>query len=76
MLPVFGVGVSVTFRLMCVHIIFSWFELLGGSLLGGGCSLGWPCVHFVFWLFVVLGVSRYGFGAGFGFWLLRFLIFA
>ena len=34
MLPVFGVRVSVTFHLTCVHIILVWFRLLSGHLLG------------------------------------------
>ena len=36
----FGVRVSVTFYLMCVYIIFVWFGLLSGHLLGKTCSLG------------------------------------
>ena len=38
-LPVFCVRVSVTFHLMCVHIIFSSVRLLSGHLLGNSCSL-------------------------------------
>ena len=30
MLPIFGVRVSVTFHLTCVHIILVWFRLLSG----------------------------------------------
>ena len=40
LLPVFGVRVSVTFHLMCVHITFSSVRLLSGHLLGNSCSLG------------------------------------
>ena len=36
----FGVRVSVTFHLMCVHIIFSSVRLLSGHLLENSCSLG------------------------------------
>ena len=34
LLPVFGVGVSVTFHLMCVHIVLVRFGLLSGLLFG------------------------------------------
>ena len=37
---VFGVRVSVTFHLMCVHIILVRYGLLSGHLLGKSCSLG------------------------------------
>ena len=40
MLPVFGVRVSVTFHLTCVHIILVRFRLLSGHLLGNSFSLG------------------------------------
>ena len=33
----FGVRVSVTFHLMCVHIILVRFALLSGQLLGKSC---------------------------------------
>ena len=36
----FGVRVSVTFHLMCVHIILVQFSLLSGHHLGKSCSLG------------------------------------
>ena len=36
----FGVRISLTFRLTCVHIILVQFRLLSGRLLGNGCSLG------------------------------------
>ena len=39
-MPVFGVRVSVTFHLTCVHIIVVQFRLLSGHLLGNSCSLG------------------------------------
>ena len=48
LLSVFGAGVSVTFHLMCVYIIFSSVWLLSGHLLGNSCSLGRPYVLFVF----------------------------
>ena len=44
----FGVRVSVTFHLVCVHIIFSSVQLLSGHLLGNSYSLGLPYVLFVF----------------------------
>ena len=40
LLPVFGVRVSETFHLMCVHIILGRFRLLSGHVLGNSCSLG------------------------------------
>ena len=36
----FGVRVSVTFRLACVHIISVRFGLLSGHILGNSCSIG------------------------------------
>ena len=50
--------------------------MLGGRLLGAGCSLGWPCVLIVFWLFVILVISRFGLGTWFGLLLDQFLVFA
>ena len=44
MLPVFGVRVSVTFRLMCVLVVLVRYRLQSGRLLGNGCSLGCPYV--------------------------------
>ena len=38
LLPVFGVRVSVTFHLTCVHILVR-FGLLSGHFLGNSCSL-------------------------------------
>ena len=46
LLPVFGVGVSVAFHHTCVHIILIRFRLLGGHILGSGCSFGGPYVLF------------------------------
>ena len=37
LLPVFGVRVSVTFQLTCVHITLVRFGLLSGHLLGNSC---------------------------------------
>ena len=39
-LSVFGVRVSVTFHLTCVHIILGLFGLLSGHLFGNSCSTG------------------------------------
>ena len=61
LLPVSGVRVSITFHLMCEHIILVLFRFLSGHLLGNSCSLGWPYVFFVFWLLVILFISRFGF---------------
>ena len=36
----FGVRVSMTFHLTCVHIILIRFGLLSGHLLGNSCLLG------------------------------------
>ena len=36
----FGVRVSVTVHLTCIHIILVRFGLLSGHLLGNSCSLG------------------------------------
>ena len=44
----FGVRVSVTFHLSCVHIILIRFGLLSGHLLGNSSSLGIPYVLFYF----------------------------
>ena len=38
----FGVRVSMTFHLLCVHIILVRFGLLSSHLLGKSCSLGRP----------------------------------
>ena len=59
MLVVFGVRVSVTFHLKCVHIILVRFGLLSGHLLGNSCSVGH--MFSVFLLFVILVISRFGF---------------
>ena len=40
LLHVFGVSVSVTFHLTCVHIILVRFRLLSGHLLRNSCSFG------------------------------------
>ena len=40
----FGVRVSVTFHLVCVHIILVWFRLLSGHLLENSCSLDVLCI--------------------------------
>ena len=63
LLPVFGVRVSGTFHLMCVHIILVRFGLLGGHILGKSCLLGWPYVLFVF--FTICNFSYFPAGVGF-----------
>ena len=39
---------ELRFHLMCVHVVFGSVRLLGGRLLGNGCSHGWPYVLFVY----------------------------
>ena len=50
----FGVRVSLTFHLMCVHVILVRFRLLSGHRLGNGCSFGGPYVLFVYSVFVLV----------------------
>ena len=54
----------MTFHLMFVHSILVRFGLLDGSLLTGGCSLGWPCVLFLVRLLVILAISFRGQNCG------------
>ena len=75
MLPGFGVGVSVAFRLTCVHVILVRFQLLSSHLLRIAAYSVDHMFSFVFWL-VILFISHFVLKAGFGFLLLQFLIFA
>ena len=53
----FGVRVSVTFHLTCVHIILVRFRLLSGHLLGNSCSLVGQYVY----IFTICNISYFPF---------------
>ena len=60
----FGVRISVIFRLIYVHYTLSGVRMLSGHLLGNSCPLDWPFVLIVFCVFVFLLISHFGFESG------------